>query len=123
LDYEVKNIIHKDSLEITKNDREEIVELITNSSKDKILIIHGTDTMDKTAKFIKKYVEGKTILLTGAMVPFSIDSVEANANLSMAIGYLLGHSKSGVHIAMHGMVNEHQKVYKDRKAGVFKLYM
>jgi L-asparaginase len=121
LDYEIKNIIHKDSLEITNSDREEIVELIANSSKDKILIIHGTDTMDKTATYIQENIEDKTVILTGAMVPVSIDSVEASSNLSMAIGYLLGCTKQGVYIAMHGLVDTHQKVYKDREVGVFKL--
>lgn len=120
LDYKIENIIHKDSLDMLQSDREEIIELIKNSSQDKILIIHGTDTINKTAKFIQKYVKGKTILLTGAMVPFSIDTVEANANFSMSIGYLLCKPKNGVYISMHGMIKEHQNIYKDREVGIFK---
>jgi L-asparaginase len=120
LKYEIKNIVHKDSLDMLDTDRKEIVELIKNSSQEKILIIHGTDTMDKTAEFLEKHVSDKTILLTGAMVPYSIDSVEANANLSMSIGYLLQSTKNGIFIAMHGLVDEHKNVYKNRKIGVFQ---
>lgn len=120
LKYELKNIIHKDSLEMEESDREELVEHIKNSSSDKILIIHGTDTMDKTAEFLEKYISDKTILLTGAMVPYSIDSVEANANLSMAVGYLLHSTKNGIFIAMHGLVDNHKNVYKNREIGVFQ---
>ena len=120
LQYEIKNIIHKDSLDMQTSDRQEMVELIKNSSSEKILIIHGTDTMDKTAEFLEKYINDKTILLTGAMVPCSIDSVEANANLSMALGYLLNCTKNGIFIAMHGLVDEHKNVYKNRDIGVFQ---
>ncbi|HIP44726.1 MAG TPA: asparaginase [Sulfurospirillum arcachonense] len=120
LKYKIKNIIHKDSLDILDIDRKEIVDLIKNSPSEKILIIHGTDTMDKTAEFLEKYVSDKTILLTGAMVPFSIDSVEANANLSMSLGYLLHCTKKGVFIAMHGLVDDHKNIYKNRKIGVFQ---
>lgn len=120
LKYELKNIIHKDSLDILDFDRKEIVALIKNSPEEKILIIHGTDTMDKTAEFLEKHISNKTILLTGAMVPFSIDSVEANANLSMSLGYLLHNTTNGVFIAMHGLVEEHKKVYKNREIGVFQ---
>ena len=120
LKYEIKNIIHKDSLDMQESDRKEILELIKNSSSEKILIIHGTDTMDKTAEFLEKYIGDKTILLTGAMVPYSIDSVEANANLSMSIGYLLHSTKNSIYIAMHGLVEEHKNVYKNREIGVFE---
>ena len=120
LKYKIKNIIHKDSLEMQTSDREEMVELIKNSLEEKILIIHGTDTMDKTAEFLEKHISDKTILLTGAMVPFSIDSVEANANLSMSLGYLLNSTKNGIFIAMHGLVDEHKNVYKNREIGVFQ---
>ena len=65
-------------------------------------------------------LNNQTILITGAMVPFSIDSIEANANFSMALGYLLDANKKGVFIAMHGLVNEHKKIFKNRDIGVFQ---
>jgi len=121
LEYEIKNIIHKDSLDMDDCDREEIVSLIEASPQDKILIVHGTDTMDKTAEFLEKHINTKTILLTGAMVPYSIDSVEANTNLSVSIGYLLNSCQRGIYISMHGLVDVHNKVFKNRKIGVFQI--
>jgi len=120
LKYKIKNIIHKDSLDMLDSDREKLVKLIKNSSQDKILIIHGTDTMDKTAKFLDEYIKNKTVLITGAMVPFSIDSIEANVNLSMSIGYLLNSSEKGIFISMHGLVDKYNKVRKNRDIGVFQ---
>ena len=120
LKYEIKNIIHKDSLEIQMSDRKEIVELIANTPCKKILIVHGTDTMEKTAEFLEKHINDKIILLTGAMVPCSIDSIEANANLSMSIGYLLNSNKNGIYISMHGLIDTHNRVFKNKKAGLFQ---
>ncbi len=120
LSYEIKNIIHKDSLDIIDSDRKVLAELIRSASQKKILIVHGTDTKDKTAEFLVNLITDKCIVLTGAMVPFSIDSVEANANFSMALGYLLNEPKNGVYIAMHGLVKEYDKVFKNRKIGVFQ---
>ncbi len=120
LKYKIVNIIHKDSLDMNDNDRQEIVEIIKNSLVKKILIIHGTDTMDKTALFLEQKIRDKCIILTGAMVPFSIDYIEATANISTAIGYMLNCQKMGVYIAMHGLVDMHNRVYKNRDIGVFQ---
>jgi len=120
LKYKIKNIIHKDSLDMNDADRKEIVKLIENSSSKKILIIHGTDTMDKTAQFLDKKVKDRCIVLTGAMVPFSINMTEATANISTAIGYILNCQNNGVYIAMHGLVDMHYRVFKNREIGVFE---
>ncbi len=120
LKYKLVNIIHKDSLDMSDDDRQELARLIENSSQSKILIIHGTDTMDKTAQFLDGRVKDKCIVLTGAMVPFSIDSIEATTNISTAIGYLLNSKENGVCIAMHGLVDIHDKIFKNRKIGIFQ---
>ena len=120
LSYELKNIIHKDSLDILDSDRQELANLINNSLQRKILILHGTDTKDKTAEFLESSINDKCIVLTGAMVPFSIDGIEATANFSMALGTLLQEPKNGVFIAMHGLVEEHSKVFKNRAMGIFQ---
>ncbi|MCF6174009.1 MAG: asparaginase domain-containing protein, partial [Campylobacteraceae bacterium] len=86
----------------------------------KILVIHGTDTMDKTALFLEKNFNDKCIILTGSMVPFSISVTEATANISTAIGYLLSCQRSEVYIAMHGLVDIHNKIFKNREIGVFQ---
>lgn len=120
LKYEVMNIIHKDSLDMNYEDREEIFKAIENASCKKNIIIHGTDTMDKTATFLEKKIHNKCIVLTGAMVPFSINQIEATTNLSTAIGYLLNSQNMGIYIAMHGLVDVHHKVFKNREIGVFQ---
>ncbi len=120
LDCSVKGIIYKDSLDLDDKDRELILEEIKKSIYSKIIIIHGTDTMDKTAKFIDERVKDKMVVITGAMVPFSIREIEAALNFSTAVGFLLSSFQAGVYISMHGMVELHHKVFKNRKIGIFQ---
>ena len=119
VEFEIKNIVSKDSLDFTQEDRETILENIKNSTNDKIIIIHGTDTVDLTSKFIDGKVEGKKIVFTGAMVPMSIDEVEATMNFSQAIGFLNAPIENGIYLSMHGMVIEYFKLLKDRSLGQF----
>ena len=119
VEFDIKNIVSKDSLDFTDIDRETILENILNSTSDKIIIIHGTDTVDLTAKFIDGKVEGKNILFTGAMVPMSIDEVEATMNFSQAIGFLNAPIENGIYLSMHGSVIEYSKLKKDRSEGQF----
>ena len=121
VEFEIKNIVSKDSLDFTQEDREIILENIKNSSSDKIVIIHGTDTVDLTAKFIEDKIHGKKIVFTGAMVPMSIDEVEATMNFSQAIGFLNAPIENGIYLSMHGSVIEHSKLKKDRSVGQFLL--
>ncbi|MDD3055239.1 MAG: asparaginase domain-containing protein [Aliarcobacter sp.] len=119
IEFEIKNIVSKDSLDFTQEDREIILENIINSENDKIIIVHGTDTVDLTAEFIEDKIEGKKIVFTGAMVPMSIDEVEATMNFSQAIGFLNAPIKNGIYLSMHGSVIEHSKLKKDRSVGQF----
>lgn len=119
--YELLNIIHKDSLEMSENDREMIVKTIQTSPCHKILIVHGTDTMDVTATFLALYIKDKIITLTGAMVPFGINTVEATGNFMMALGDLMYREENGVYLAMHGAVAMHGSIYKNRQKGIFEL--
>ena len=121
VEFDIKNIVSKDSLDFTQEDRKAILENIKNSTSDKIIIIHGTDTVDLTAKFIDGKVEGKKIVFTGAMVPMSIDEVEATMNFSQAIGFLNAPIENGIYLSMHGSVIEHSKLKKDRSVGQFLL--
>mgnify|MGYP000983774735 FL=1 len=121
VEFEIKNIVSKDSLDFTQEDREIILENIKNSASDKIIIIHGTDTVDLTAKFIEDKIQGKKIVFTGAMVPMSIDEVEATMNFSQAIGFLNAPIENGIYLSMHGSVIEHSKLKKDRSVGQFLL--
>ena len=121
VEFDIKNIVSKDSLEFTDTDRETILENILNSTSNKIIIIHGTDTVDLTAKFIEDKIQGKKIVFTGAMVPMSIDEVEATMNFSQAIGFLNAPIENGIYLSMHGSVIEHSKLKKDRSVGQFLL--
>ena len=119
----IKSIIHKDSLDMNNKDRKKIIKYIEKSKSQYVIIVHGTDTMEKTAKFIWKNINNKVIILTGAMVPYSINKVEATANLSMAIGFLQGKKiKNDVYIAMHGKVKRYNKIFKNREYGIFQCH-
>lgn len=89
IEFELINIISKDSLEMNNFDRNLIVQHIQNCKNENIIIVHGTDTMDLTASFIDEKIEDKTIILTGSMLPMSINKVEATLNFSQAIGFLM----------------------------------
>ncbi|BCD67611.1 asparaginase domain-containing protein [Nitratiruptor sp. YY09-18] len=117
----IKGLIYKDSLEFTQNDREELAQTVKELPQKSVIVVHGTDTMDKSAAFIAKQDIDKCIVLTGAMVPYAIDQSEASANLMLAIAKAKLAWESGVFIAMHGNVAEFDTIYKDRQRGVFCL--
>ncbi|WP_419770272.1 MAG: asparaginase domain-containing protein [Candidatus Marinarcus sp.] len=121
VELEIINIISKDSLDITNEDRECLVNEIKKSPNEKIIIVHGTDTIDLTSDFIAKQIQDKTVVLTGAMVPMSIDKVEATINFSLALGFLNATVQNGVYIAMHGAVAPYKTLTKNRTLGQFLL--
>jgi L-asparaginase len=118
-DFTLLSIIGKDSLEMTSQDRLELLSVISHTEEENIIVIHGTDTMHTTAAYLADAEMEKRIILTGAMVPYSIDPVEATANLTSAIGYMQKLSKSGVYIAMHGLFSPHEEIIKERSQGRF----
>jgi len=118
---EIAGLIYKDSLDMDLDDRKMIVKVIAASSKTHFIIIHGTDTMDITASFLDEIFEDKVIILTGAMVPFEIDPVEASSNLAMALGYAASEKEAGVYICMQGSIAKHDKLLKNKKLGKFEL--
>jgi L-asparaginase len=120
LKYRLKNIIHKDSLDMNDEDRQNIMKHIEETQHSRVIVIHGTDTMDITAKFLSKYIKDKMVILTGAMVPFSIQQTGAATNFALAVGFSLNSFQKGVFISMQGMVEPFDKVYKNRKAGLFQ---
>lgn len=108
----------KDSLEMTDADREIIRDAILKRSEKCIVITHGTSTMSETAVYLKKYIQDKVIVLTGAMRPFSLFQSDAGFNLGAAIvsARLLS---NGVYIAMNGQVFKAGEVQKDTDKGIF----
>ena len=119
IDFDVLNVISKDSLDMSDADREFIVKTIKNCKNENIIIVHGTDTMGLTASFIDEKVNDKTIVLTGAMLPISINKIEATLNFSQAIGFLNSNCESGIYISMHGSVKNYKKLVKNRELGKF----
>lgn len=115
----VQGVIYKDSLEMNNNDRTLLAQTITQSNEKIIIVIHGTDTMDLSAKHIASFGLEKVVVLTGAMIPFSIDPLEATANLSMAIGYAQN-IPNGVYIVMQGVMGRYDSVKKNKSAGKFQ---
>ncbi|WP_373033991.1 asparaginase domain-containing protein [Sulfurovum sp.] len=120
-EFNIVNIIGKDSLDMTNHDRLELLATISHSEYHHILIVHGTDTMDVTAEYLADADLEKCIVLTGAMVPYSVDPVEATANLSSAYGYINALGQEGIFIAMNGVMGPYEKVKKDRSKGRFSL--
>ena len=120
-EFEIMNIISKDSLDMTNHDRLELLATISQSDYHHILIVHGTDTMDITAEYLADADLEKCIVLTGAMVPYSVDPVEATANFSSAYGYLNALETEGIYIVMNGVMGTYDKVKKDRIKGKFSL--
>ena len=119
IDFEVLNIISKDSLEMKDYDRELIVQTIKECTNDKVIIIHGTDTIDLTSAYIDEKIKDKNIILTGAMFPISIDKIEATLNFASAIGFLNSNCENGIYISMHGSVKNYKKLIKNREIGQF----
>jgi len=113
----------KDSLDMDDADRDRIVRSCKKTDLQKIVITHGTDTMEQTAKYLVTQglpeLQSKTIVLTGAMVPYSFKNTDAVFNLGTSLGavQLLG---PGVYICMHGKVFSALGVKKNRKAGYFE---
>ena len=119
--FDIINIIGKDSLHISNRDRLLLLAAINHAEHDNIIVTHGTDTMDLTAEYLANADIDKRIVLTGAMVPYSIDPIEATANLASAFGYLQTLTDVGVYIAIHGLFGSYDKIIKDKKNGKFTL--
>lgn len=115
----LRGLIYKDSLEMTDADRAELCEAVASTKEERIVVVHGTDTMDLSAAAVAAMKFPKTVVFTGAMVPLSIDPVEATANLAMAIGYARN-AGAGVHIVMQGVCGSCDEVRKNRELGKFE---
>lgn len=115
----VQGLLYKDSLDMTPADRDDLAKTISQSDERIIIVVHGTDTIDQSAQHIAKLGLEKVIVFTGSMVPFSIDAIEATANLAMAIGYTY-HALNGVYIVMQGICGSYDRVIKNKGQGKFE---
>jgi len=114
----LKTLMQKDSLDMTEADRETILQAVLDAPQDRIVITHGTGTMELTAKYLDGKVGEKTVVLTGAMRPQSLGKSDAGFNLGGAIiaAQTLNY---GVFAVMNGRVFEASDVHKDTVLGRF----
>lgn len=115
----VQGVLYKDSLEMDNHDRSLLAQTIAQSSEKIIIVVHGTDTMDLSAEYVASLSLDKVVVFTGAMIPFSIDNVEATANFSMALGYAQN-AEYGVHIVIQGIMGSFERVKKNKSVGKFE---
>ena len=116
---DVRTLMMVDSLEMTDEDRQIILDHCLKAREDKIVITHGTDTMEVTAQALGATIRDKTIVLTGAMIPYKFGSSDGLFNLGSALAFAqtLPH---GVYIAMNGKCLLWNNVRKNKKTGEFE---
>jgi len=109
-----------DSLEMTDADRARIVARCRDADEPRIVVTHGTDTMVETARALgAAALAGKTVVLTGAMVPYAFGSSDGLFNLGSALSFVQA-LPPGVYIAMNGRWFTWDRVRKNRETGVFE---
>lgn len=120
-DKAIQTVLMKDSLDMTEEDRLLISTACQDASETQIVITHGTDTMVETAKVLlaNENLAGKTIVLTGAMVPYSFgETSDALFNIGTAVAYAQSLAP-GIYISMNGQYFAADNVRKDKERGVF----
>ena len=117
---EIRTLMMVDSLAMDEHDRELIVSQCRKCDQDRIVVTHGTDTMADTARVLGEAgVDGKTIVLTGAMIPFAFGSSDGLFNLGAALAFAQS-LPAGVYVAMNGRVFQWDNVRKNRDIGAFE---
>jgi L-asparaginase len=108
-----------DSLQMTEEDRELIAHQCRNAPENNIIITHGTDTMTVTARELAAKVPGKTIVLTGAMIPYKFGSSDGFFNLGSALAFAQT-LPPGVYVVMNGRHFNWDNVRKNKQTGQFE---
>jgi len=108
-----------DSLEMHLDNRLKILESCRRAPESRIVVTHGTDTMIQTGRILGEAALGKTVVLTGAMVPYSFTASDAVFNLGSSIA-AVQILPPGVYVAMNGRVFAWDRVRKNRDAGTFE---
>jgi L-asparaginase len=119
LDVSIRTVMMVDSLDMTDADRALIVNTCQQAPESRIVVTHGTDTMCETARALAGAVVGKTVVLTGAMVPYAFGSSDGMFNLGSAMSFVQV-LPPGVYIAMNGRYFPWARVRKNRQSGVFE---
>lgn len=120
LNVDIRTLMMVDSLDMTEEDREIIARNCRACEENRIVITHGTDTMVQTAQLIgKQPIEGKTIVLTGAMIPYRFGSSDGFFNLGSALAFAQM-LPPGVYIVMNGRYFDWHNCQKNRQTGMFE---
>ena len=119
VDVSVDVLMMLDSLDMTATHRQEILEACRRCTEQQLVITHGTDTMTDTAQVLAAAGLGKTIVLTGAMVPYTFGSSDGLFNLGSALSFAQA-LPPGVYVAMNGRCFSADRVRKNREVGVFE---
>ncbi len=119
VDVATRTVMLVDSLDMSEADRDLIAQNCLQAPEARIVVTHGTDTMVETARAIAARVADKTVVLTGAMVPYAFGSSDGMFNLGSALSFAQV-LPPGVYIAMNGRCFPWDQVRKNRKTGVFE---
>ena len=119
LDLSITTLMMKDSLDFVEADRANMASACNTIDAQRIVITHGTDTMTTTALYLQKHCPNKTIVLTGAMIPYKFGSSDGLFNLGSALAFTQV-LQTGVYIAMNGKYFEAAKVKKNTEKGEFE---
>lgn len=115
--YDTYELMKKDSLEITDDDRLTLLDFVASLAHDLIIITHGTDTLIETASALNS-IKNKVIVVTGAKLPERFTNSDAPINIGVAIGAVTS-LKHGVYICMQGLVIPEEKAAHDKEEGTF----
>lgn len=116
---DIRTLMMIDSLDMTDEDRRIIADHCIRAEERQLIITHGTDTMAETARFLAGRITGKTIVLTGAMIPYKFGSSDGLFNLGSAMAFVQT-LPSGVYVAMNGRCFSWDNVRKNRQTGQFE---
>jgi L-asparaginase len=115
----LEEVMLKDSLQMMREDRDEILKKCIHCVENKIIVTHGTDTMVETAQVLGDHVRGKTVVLVGAMIPYAFGASDALFNLGCAFSAVQA-LQQGVYITMNGKIFHWDNVRKNKESGEFE---
>ena len=116
--YILEETMLKDSLQMVQGDREAILKKCVDCPEKRIIITHGTDTMVETARVLGRSVQGKTVVLVGAMIPYAFGASDAMFNLGCAFSAVQA-LREGVYVTMNGKIFSWDNVRKKKESGEF----
>ncbi len=119
INIDIRTLMMIDSTNMTDADRKVILENVKQCDFDKIIITHGTDNMENTARVLGPEIKNKTIILTGAMIPYAFGSSDGFFNIGTALGFVQT-LPPGVFVVMNGQYFEWNNVKKNTTTGVFE---